>query len=73
MQTELFIQGENKNDLANGFGEATKPDGLVYIGEFKDDKMHGEGKVTFPDGTIKEGIFENDMFKFEIIAEIKEM
>jgi hypothetical protein len=42
--------GEWKEDLPNGKGTLTKPDGSRYIGNFRNGKPAGQGLLVSPDG-----------------------
>ena len=41
--TGAKYEGEYENDLKNGRGKYTYPNGDVYDGEWKDGKRHGKG------------------------------
>ena len=52
------LNGEYKNDFANGFGKLQYGDGSTYEGNFLDGSPHGLGTLTYPiSGTIDRGIF----------------
>jgi len=55
MDKELLPIGEWKNNLRNGQGTVTYPDGGKYIGEFKDETRNGRGVEISPDGSRKTG------------------
>lgn len=55
--------GEFQNNVPNGWGMRSYPDGAKYVGEEKDGQKHGQGIYTFQNGTRQEGIWEKDKFK----------
>ena len=42
--------GEVSNNVPNGQGTYTSPDGMKYVGEWKDGKYHGQGTYIFGSG-----------------------
>jgi len=44
--------GDWKDDIKNGEGKSTYPDGIVYEGDFKDDKKNGMGKDELCDDNV---------------------
>jgi hypothetical protein len=49
------------DDLQDGFGRETWPDGAEYIGEFLKGQKVGKGNFKWSDGAKYEGIFDNNM------------
>jgi hypothetical protein len=47
--------GDFVNNMKNGVGEQTYPDGECYRGDFVDDDRHGRGEVFYPNGDIFRG------------------
>ena len=54
-KTDLKYEGEISNEVPNGQGTLTYPDGQKYEGEWKDGKWDGQGTWTSPDGDKYEG------------------
>jgi len=58
-KTDLKYEGEISNEVPNGQGTLTYPDGEKYVGEYKDGKENGQGTFTFPDGDKYVGEFKD--------------
>ena len=54
--------GEFKDDMRNGQGTLTAPDGETYSGAWLDDKRNGQGTITYSDGETYTGTFRADKF-----------
>ena len=52
--------GEVSNNVPNGQGTETYPDGRKYVGEYEDDRKHGQGTYTWSDGTKYVGEYKDD-------------
>lgn len=52
-----------EEEILNGPGKKTNPNGSVSEGEFKDGKLHGQGKMTFKNGEVWEGEFKQGKLK----------
>ena len=49
-------EGDYKNNMRNGFGVMTYPDGRKYEGDFKNNMRNGYGVMTYQDrGKYEEG------------------
>ena len=55
----FYYIGEWKDNLKEGKGKESWPDGTSYEGEYKNGKKWGEGKLQLPDGSIYEGQFKD--------------
>ena len=53
--------GEFKDDLPNGRGTFTYPDGETYVGEWKDGQKNGQGTYTLPDGKKLSGEWKDSV------------
>ena len=54
-----YYIGEWKDNLQEGKGKESWPDGTYYEGEYKNGKKWGEGKLKLPDGSIYNGQFKD--------------
>lgn len=62
LQSWLWILGEWRADLQEGYGEERWVDGSSFKGTYKRGEKHGEGVFTWPDGSVYEGQFlHNDI------------
>jgi hypothetical protein len=52
--------GEFRDNLRNGQGTYTWPDGRKYVGEWRDGNRNGQGTYTWPDGRKYVGQFRDD-------------
>ena len=48
-----------EDNLPNGQGTWTHPDGSKYVGEWKKGLWHGQATFTYPDEKVVKGIFRN--------------
>ncbi|MDP6464003.1 MAG: hypothetical protein QGH65_08865 [SAR324 cluster bacterium] len=58
-KTDLKYEGEISNEVPNGQGTLTYPDGQKYEGEWKDGEWNGQGIFTISDGTKYVGEFKD--------------
>ena len=57
----IFTLGHSVNaeQVTDGYGTETLPDGSVYEGEFKGGLFNGKGKLTWENGSVYEGEFKD--------------
>ena len=67
-----IYKGTYNNNMKDGLGKLTKPDGSFYEGEFKNDMKDGNGKLYFTNGNYLKGRWENDMMVGEFLEYNKE-
>uniref|UniRef100_A0A7S1XBI5 MORN repeat-containing protein 3 n=1 Tax=Tetraselmis chuii TaxID=63592 RepID=A0A7S1XBI5_9CHLO len=64
-------EGEWLNDMKNGRGTLTKPNGDVHEGEWKDNMRHGQGTYYFMEkGMRYDGVWQEDVCKCGTYSEI---
>ena len=59
-QIAMFFPGLVKDDLPDGQGTLSAPDGSVFEGAFSRGRRNGRGSITFADGRTVDGTFVND-------------
>lgn len=57
------IEGCNKGNCREGYGEFEFPSGNRYFGNFENGRIHGQGKMNFASGNILEGQFVENVIK----------
>lgn len=58
-KNSIFL-GNIVDDVRQGHGYLSYPDGYSYTGEWKDNKRHGYGKYVWPTGDWTIGYWKND-------------
>jgi hypothetical protein len=57
----INFSGGFQNNLREGYGEESYPDGSVYKGNYKNNEKDGEGCYLWPDRTVFTGMFKHSM------------
>tara|TARA_Y100000590_G_scaffold40976_1_gene43758 strand:+ start:2741 stop:4993 length:2253 start_codon:yes stop_codon:yes gene_type:complete len=63
---KIIKSGNFENNMLNGYGEATYPDGATYKGYWVDDEWRGQGEAYFPE--FKEthiGVWETSFYRLD--------
>jgi len=55
-----IFEGGYKNDLRNGKGKLTRPDGTIFDGIWRDGAIYGNGQILDADGKVLESGFYTD-------------
>lgn len=55
LKNQAVFTGQWLNNLRDGYGTQTWPDGSKYEGQWQNDKANGHGKLVHADGDIYEG------------------